>query len=456
MAVDVFMPKMSDHMESGEIVEWFVGEGDLVQEGQPIVEIVTDKVTAEIEAPASGILKGIRKGVEKGKHIPVGETIAFIANKGEQVPVLSPFVQVEEQSREGQAPGVQKGPGIEVNQITDATPVAVQTARKYGIDLGRVERSGPGRKVQKEDVLAYREQQAVQTMPSRRVKASPAAHRSARELGVDISLVPGTGPRSLVRESDVVSFHEHSIAAPGKAHAWEAEWLELTPIQKATGERMVLSATTVPQFSLSINAEMEKLLRVRKILMDRVEAGTGRRLSVTTLLIKIAADALRRCPRANAAYERGLIRLFREVNIGVAIGTDEGLLAPVIKKADLKSVIQINREMKTFEEKARTMRFNVEDLEGAHFTISNLGMYGIEHFNAIINPPQSMILAVGKILNVPVGTEKNSIILKKLMNITLSVDHRCLDGVQGAQFLALIKQSIEKPEMFITEGENAS
>ncbi|KKK89907.1 hypothetical protein LCGC14_2728410, partial [marine sediment metagenome] len=324
------------------------------------------------------------------------------------------------------------------------------------IDLNKVESSGPGRKVQKEDVLAYREQQTVQTMPSGKVKASPAARRLARELGVDISLVPGTGPGSLVRESDVVSFNDHSIAASGKAHTGEAEWLKLTPIQKATGERMVLSTSTVPQFSLSISAEMEKLLWVREILMDRVEAGTGRRLSLTTLLIKIVADALRRSSRVNAAYENGLIRLFREVNIGVAIGTDEGLIAPVIKKADLKSVNQINGEIKTFEEKARTMRFDVEDLEGAHFTISNLGMYGIEHFNAIINPPQSSILAVGKILNTPVGTENNSIMLKKLMNITLSVDHRCLDGVQGAQFLALIKQSIEKPEMFITGGENAS
>jgi pyruvate dehydrogenase E2 component (dihydrolipoamide acetyltransferase) len=456
MAVDVFMPKMSDHMESGEIVEWLVDEGDLVQEGQPIVEIVTDKVTAEIEAPSSGVLKGIRMGAEKGMHIPVGETIAFIANEGEQVPVLLPLMQAEEQSRDMQTPDVQKGPETEEHQIAVATPVAVQTAGKYGIDLDKVARSVPGRKVQKEDVLAYRKQQAAQTMPSGRVKASPAARRSARELGVDISLVPGTGPDSLVRESDVVSFREHSIAAPGIANAGEAEWLELTPIQKATGERMVLSATTVPQFSLSLSAEMENILQVREKLMDRVEAETGRRLSVTTLLLKIVADALRRYPRVNAAYERGHIKLFKEVNIGIAIGTDEGLIAPVVKKADLKSVIQINREMKTFEEKARTMKFNVEDLEGAHFTISNLGMYGIEHFNAIINPPQSSILAVGKILKTPVGTENNSIILKKLMNITLSVDHRCLDGVQGAQFLALIKQSIENPEMVITGGENAS
>jgi len=316
MAVEVFMPKMSDHMESGEIIEWLISEGQQVEEGQPIVEVMTDKVAAEIEAPASGLLRGIRRGVEKGSEVPVGETIAYIAAGDEQVPKLPPLIGIAEQT-------VRAEPGVAKAAEVEATPVAVKTAEKYGIDIKEVRGSGPGGKIQKQDVMALKKMREVQSEPLGVVKASPAARRRARELGVDLSLLRGTGPENMVRERDVQIFYERGVAQAGAAES--GELIELNPIQRVTGERMVLSATTAPQFSLSVHAEVDRLLCIRDIMMDRVENATGRRLSITTLLIKIAAEALRQYPRANASYEGGRIRLFRDINIGVAIGTDDSV-----------------------------------------------------------------------------------------------------------------------------------
>jgi pyruvate dehydrogenase E2 component (dihydrolipoamide acetyltransferase) len=179
--------------------------------------------------------------------------------------------------------------------------------------------------------------------------------------------------------------------------------------------------------------------------MERVVAETGERLSVTAILVKIVAAALKVYPRANASFEDGRVKLYSQVNIGVAMGTDEGLVVPVVKDADLKSLVQITQEMKRFQEKAAQMRFSSDDLSGSTFTISNLGMYGIDRFDAIINPPESAILAVGRIVKTPVGMPDDSIALRPMMSMTLTVDHRSMDGVQGAKFLAEIKGRIDKP-----------
>jgi pyruvate dehydrogenase E2 component (dihydrolipoamide acetyltransferase) len=473
MAIEVYMPKMSDHMESGEIIEWLVSEGGQVEEGQPIIEVMTDKVTAEIEAPASGILRGIRRGAVRGAEVPVGETIAYIAEKDEGVPELPPlrggggrassgdtpvsgFAAAGEKPKYrvtvANLPQCTGKPGVDAVPGIDATPVALRTAEKHGIDISEVKGSGTGGKIQKHDVLAMVERQKVQAVPPERVKASPAARRRAKKLGVDLSLLHGTGLDGIVRESDVDLFYNEQ----GAGAAGAAEFIELTSIQKITGERMSFSASTAPQFTLSVRAEVEKLMCIRDIMMDRVEAESGRRLSVTTLLIKIVAEALRQYPRANTSFESGRLRLYRDINIGVAMETEKGLIVPVVRGADHKSVRQINAEMKAFEEKASRMKFSGGDLEGGNFTITNLGMYGIDQFSAIVNPPQSSILAVGRIINTPVGTDEGAIVLKQLMTLTLSVDHRCMDGVQGARFLTLIRKMIEKPEIFMTGEANAS
>lgn len=446
MAVEFFIPKMSDHMERGEIVTWLVREGEHVETGQGILEIMTDKATAIVEAPASGVLKGIRKGVGPGTTVSVGVTIAFIAESDdEEVPELPPVLPSETEviQKTGEKPAA-----IERVSI-NATPVAMKLAEQFKVDLTQVKGSGTGGRIHKEDVLAYRANiQGGGPLPDR-VRASPAARRRAREAGIDIRAVRGTGPEGLVTEKDVIAYE--SVPSPTGVEKGE-EWLDLTPVQKLTGERMLYSVTTAPQFSLDVTADAEKLLWIRDGMMEQVESETGRRLSITTLLVKIVALALRMYPRACSSFDNGRLKIYKDVNINVAIGGPAGLVAPVIKNADRKTLSQINSELKLFEEKMKDMRFTSEELTGGYFTISNLGMFGIDRFRAIVNPPQSAILACGRIIQRPVGTSEKTIVLHPVMKLTLTVDHRCMDGIQGAQFLTLIKEMVENPFICIGGG----
>ena len=455
MAVEVFMPKMSDHMEVGEIIRWLVKEGDEVEQGQVIMEVMTDKVVADLEASASGILKGIREGVMDGAIVPVGETFAFIAEPDEEVPTLPPLAPAEGEE-EAPSPSIAPSPepvppapaeGAARSGPVRATPVARRLAKELGVDLSQVQGSGPGGRIKDEDVRAFAEaQKAKPPEAPKAVRASPVARRMARELGIDISQVTGTGPGDRIKEEDVRSYAEALSAAPAPQPVEaDAEWLELNSIQRLTGQRMLESVQTAPQFALTVSVDVTNLLWLREGLMERITAETGERLSVTTLLLKIAAASLKQYPRANASFENEKVKLHPQVNVGVAVGTDDGLVVPVIKNADKKSLVQVTQELKAFQEKAQQMRFTTEDLSGGTFTISNLGMYGIDRFNAIINPPESAILAVGRTVKTPVGMPDDSIALRPIISLTLTIDHRSMDGVQAAKFLAEIKERIEKP-----------
>ena len=208
---------------------------------------------------------------------------------------------------------------------------------------------------------------------------------------------------------------------------------------------MLESIQTAPQFALTVNLDVTNLLWLREALMERIVAETGERLSITAILVKIVAAALTQHPRANSSFENGKVKLHAQVNVGVAVGTDDGLVVPVIKAADQKTLAQVTQELKAFQEKAQQLRFTTEDLSGGTFTVSNLGMYGVDRFNAIINPPESAILAVGRTVKKPVGMPDDTIALRPMMSLTLTSDHRSMDGVQGAKFLAEIKEKIEKP-----------
>jgi len=451
MAVDVFMPKMTDHMDAGEIIRWLVNEGDPVEQGQVIVEVMTDKVVAEFEAPASGILKGIRPGATDGATIPVGETFAFIAQPGEQVPVLPPLTPAAGAGKQAEATAGAATPAsvpTEPGEIR-ATPVVRRLARELAVDLDRVPGTGPEGRISEEDVRAYSETQKVKTADEAAgsMRTSPLARRIAKELGVDLALMQGTGPGGRIREEDVRAFAATLKAEPAAPVSVPPadEWMDLSAVQRLTGQRMLESVQTAPQFALNVGVDATNLLWLREALLERILAETRERLSVTALLTKIVAAALKSCPRANASFENERIRLHEQVNVGVAVGTDEGLVVPVIKNADGKTLGQISRELKAFRDKAERMRFTGDDLSGGTFTISNLGMYGIDRFDAIINPPQAAILAVGRIIKTPVGMPDGSITLRPMMSMALTVDHRAMDGVQGARFLAEIKARIEKP-----------
>jgi pyruvate dehydrogenase E2 component (dihydrolipoamide acetyltransferase) len=208
---------------------------------------------------------------------------------------------------------------------------------------------------------------------------------------------------------------------------------------------MLESVQTAPQFALTVDVGTTNLLWLREAMMERVQSETGERLSVTAMLVKIVAAALQKYSRANASFEDGRVKLHPQVNVGVAVGTDDGLVVPVIQEADTKSLVQITQELKAFQEKAAKMRFTSEDLSGGTFTISNLGMFGVDRFTAIINPPESAILAVGRTVKTPVGMPDDTIALRPMMNLTLTIDHRSMDGVQGAKLLAEIRELIETP-----------
>lgn len=400
MPVEVFIQKMTDHMESGRIIRWLVKEGEEVKQHQPIMELETDKAVAELESPASGILKGIRPGAVEGAQVPVGESLAFIVQSGEEAPILRPLPIKSPQS---------------VSQLA-VTRTEIEDTR---------------------------------TESMRQVRAVPAVRRIARELGIDLALLTGSGPDGKIREEDVRAFAAASAQKNMVAvTSASAEWAELAAAQRITGQRMLQSIQTVPQFALSVSADMTNALQFREALMK--DNACGQRPSITVLLVKIVAGRLKHHPRANASFQDGRIKLHREVNVGVAIGTEGGLVVPVIKEADQKSLVQIARELQTFREKANQMRFSPDDLSDGTFTISNLGMYGVDQFNAIVNPPQSAILAVGRIIKVPMAL-RDTVTVLPVMNLTLSIDHRVLDGVQAAKFLSEVKECLQRSDLLREE-----
>ncbi len=466
MAVEVFMPKMSDHMEAGIIIGWLVKEGDKVDRGQPILELETDKAAVELEAPDSGIIRGLRVGVGPGASVPVGETIAFIAKTpDESLPSLPPLGGAGAESTQqavdvaSTVSAVDTQAPLEEGGPVRAVPAVRRLARDLGVDLQQVKGSGPGGRILEADVHAHiqAQSQAAKALPpvtseksEEALAISPVARRMAQELGVDISKVkPITAPGRITKE-DVRAFVEAGETFEASPVSGESiDWVELTRAQLMTGQRMVESVHNAPQFALTTSADMTRALELRETLLARIEAETGARLSVTGLLVLIVANALKRYPRANASFVDGRVKLHKQVNIGVAVGTEAGLVVPVIHDADKKSLAEITRELKSLQEKVSRMRFGPNDLTGGTFTISNLGMFGIDHFHAIINPPESAILAVGRIIKTPLGMADDSIALRPIMKMTLSIDHRSLDGMQGAKFLALVKEQLEQPYLIL-------
>lgn len=400
MPTEVFIPKMTDHMETALLNRWLVQPGDRVERGQPILEVETDKASAEVEAPASGILAGIR--VQQGAEVPVGEVIAFILQPGEAVPE-SPGSSAAA-AKEQAAPAAPKDQPSDIQ--TPASPVEGDA-----------------------------------------VRATPVARRVAKELGVDLRQVKGGGPQGRIREEDVrAAFQARAAQPPVSAPvAGAQEWIELSRAQLITGRRMAESVQTAPHFALTSTVDVTETLRRQAGLSEQIRAATGCKLTLSTMLVKVCAEALRRYPRANVSFHEGRLRRHARVNIGIAIGTEEGLVVPVIKNAAQKNLAEIVTLLEEYRRRAQEKRLTPDELGGGTFTISNLGMYGIDQFTAIINPPESAILAVGRVKKAPVVIADETLALRSVMTLTLSIDHRSLDGVHGARLMAEIKQLLEQP-----------
>lgn len=404
MSTEFYIPKMSDHMEQGVFIEWLVAEGDAVNEGQPILIIDTDKVVAEVDAPASGFLKGVRPGLGEGVTIAVGETVAFIVeDMTEEVPVLTPL---------GESGAPADVPGVAEPRETTAT-IADQSSQ-----------DGPN---------------------DGAIRATPAGRRAARELDIALASVPGSGPGGRVSERDVRQFAEKSSAGKPSdtTDVGGTGWLELTRVQEITARRMVESTTTVPQFALTKRLDVTAVLARR----NQLGAESSSKPSITAYLVKAAALALAEHPRVNGFFRDGRVELNPAINVGVAIGVDYGLIVPVIHKADGLSVTEIADRLANLRALADRQALGPGDLEGGTFTLSNLGMFGVDEFHAIVNPPQSTILATGSVSRDLVVDDAGAIRIRDRMPATVTADHRSLDGVAVARFLTSISEFLESDEL---------
>ena len=399
MAVEVSLPRLGQGMESGTIVRWLKQEGDKVEKGEALYELDTEKVTQEVEADASGTLLKILAG--EGEEIAVGKRIAVIGEEGEEVPDAGEAAQeVDEDVQEEGSPGPAREDERERGREADAEQVT-EPAHADG-----------------------------------RVKASPLARRIARERNIDLRSLIGTGPEGRVVAEDV----ERAAATPAHATAGaaplEAEVVQLSSLRRTIAKRLT-KAWEAPAFEISMSADMTRSLALRERVRDQ-------KVTVTDVLTKLCAIALLRHREVNAHFVDDELRIFPSAHVGLAVATERGLVVPVQQEADKKSLVQLAAERSALVGRAREGKLSQADLEGGTFTISNLGMYGVEQFIAVLNPPQAAILAVGAIEERPVA-EDGELVVRPMMSLTLTCDHRAIDGAKAAEFLREVKTLLEEP-----------
>lgn len=445
MATEIIMPVLGMTMESGIIVEWMKEEGDSVTEGEVLFNVETDKSVMEVEAKASGTLLKILHG--PGDDVPIQQVIGYIGEAGEVI-----------------ADAGDPGDG-------DAATVGTTDGTANGTAGGQYALTAAGAAggtTSGEDIAAAAgaatpgPPDSATPGPPGRVKISPKARRHARDLGIAIEHIAGTGPGGRIVFSDVEAFAARTAAAapapapaPAVAPAPTAasagpgskrvqRRAPLSGLRKVAATRLAESASTVPHFYLTMDVDMTRLTGLREQLIAYGEKRGLARVSVNDLIIKAAGIALRAFPAVNASLEDGEVVEYADVNVGFAVALDDGLVVPVVASADQKSVFDIAAATRTLGEKARGKGLGPEDYGYGTFTISNLGMFGVDQFTAIINPPEAAILAVGRVKDTPVAVD-GKVEIKAMMSATLSSDHRLIDGAVAGQFLAHLREILEQP-----------
>ena len=455
MAKEIIMPALGMAQETGTLLTWHKREGDTVNKGELLMTVATDKTDVEIEAPANGILRGVI--LKEGEDAPVGQVIAWLLAAGEAIPGAKQNGPAAPPTPA--APAAQ--PAAAPTAPLPATPVAARMAAEHGIDLRLIKASGD--RIQKEDVLAYLAEQDKPAQPATtssstvngKVLASPKARRLASEQGVDLATLTGSGPDGAIIAADVVAAAQAKpVAAPAVI---EAAPLTQSPITQSPAvqpteaipmsrpwrimaQRLQQSWTTVPHFYLERDVNASALGQWRKALQAR----SSTKITYSDLMVKTVAAALRKHPRLNASWQNEQIIGNAEINVGLAVAVEDGLLVPVVHNADRLGLAEIAARRIDLVEKAQNGKLPPADLTNGTFTISNLGMFGVERFNAIVNPPQAAILAVGAIVDrvVPVNGQPA---VQPMMTLTLSCDHRVVDGARAAQFLQTLISYIEEP-----------
>ncbi|MFQ5528999.1 MAG: pyruvate dehydrogenase complex dihydrolipoamide acetyltransferase [Gemmatimonadota bacterium] len=425
MATKVVMAQLSPTMEEGKLVEWKVKEGDQVEAGDIVAEVETDKANMDIEALHGGVVRALLAA--EGDVVEVGALIGVIAEADEDISALLES-----------APPRAAAPKAPAEPVPDPAPPE------------------PAASPAPEAPSAAPATTAQIPLTSGRIKVSPVARRMAESAGLDLAVVSGSGPGGRVIKADV----EAAIAtggapvaasapagpptpamAPAGAPRLEEQRIELSQMRKAIAKRLVQSIGPVPHFFLTTEIDMGPVLDLRKSLNARLSEG---KVGVNDLLIKVAAEALARHPEINASFDGDAIRRHGSVDIGIAVAVPDGLITPVLRDADRKGLLRISAEATDLVVRARNRRLTPEEYQGATFSISNLGMFGIDEFTALINPPEGAILAVGQTVEKPV-VQDGEIVVRQRMRVTMSCDHRVIDGATGAAFLQTFRAMLENP-----------
>jgi pyruvate dehydrogenase E2 component (dihydrolipoamide acetyltransferase) len=421
MATKVHMEALSPTMEEGQLVQWLKSEGDAISNGDILAEIETDKATMELVARGDGILRKIF--LAAGGTAGVGEVIGVIAAADEDISSIA-----------GVGAGAPAAAPPAAADAHVAAPVAPPVAAVAPAAVPAAAPAAAPASAQGEGA---------------RVKASPLARRLAEEMGVDIARVSGSGPGGRIVKRDVEDAKVSGVAAPVAAPAtWATDGVEFedfptSQMRKTIAKRLVTSIGPVPTFYLTMDIDMGRVIDARKSINAMLEKD-GIRISVNDIVLKATAAALRQHPNCNAQWHDGFIRRFNAVHIAVAVAIDDGLITPVIKNAHAKGLTQISSEVRELAVRARDKKLTPDEYTGSTFSLSNLGMFGIHEFTAIINPPESGILAIGGIEETPVVVD-GQVTVRPRMRITMSCDHRVIDGAQGSRFLQTLKTMLEEP-----------
>ena len=440
MATQVIMPKLSPTMEEGQLSRWLKKEGDKVSMGEPLAEIDTDKATMEMQALGSGVLRKIL--IQEGESAPLGQLIAIIGEPDEDVSALISQAASAAAEKESAAP--------------EAAPASVAAAIENVAAKGTASAAvatGNGRQ----------EPRHLESAAAGRLIVSPLAARMAAESGIDLRSVSGSGPGGRIIKRDVEELisqakspvpttsqtpQRHLRAVPGspfqrpataQASAYRDE--PISEMRRTIAKRLVSSLGPVPHFFLTTEIEMDRAAEMRKGIN---ELDPELKISLNDIIIKVAAAALMQHRQVNASFQDKVVRYYEHADIGVAVAIDEGLITPIVRAADQKSLSEIAAEVRDLAERARNRKLRLEEFTGATFSISNLGMFGIEEFTAIINPPEGAILAVGAMSPKPV-VRNNEMVVRQMMRVTMSCDHRVVDGATGAKFLQTFKKILENP-----------
>jgi len=440
MATEVIIPALGVVVEKVKIVNWFKGEGDRVEKGEPLLEIESDKVMTEIVSPASGVLGSVL--YEAGAEVGITMVVAVIVGEGESVPETYRQKATVSAPPAVPTPPSAVSPEAELRQPANAAPVARKLAEEKGVDLSLVKPTGPHGTIMKKDVEAYLASKALEE-EKKPHKVSGVARKVAAEFQVDLEVIQGTGISGRIMKADVLKALEPS--PPLKEGERPAEQvIPMSKMRQVIARRLSESAFTAPHIYLFTEVEMGKVLDLRESILEEFERRFGIRLSVNDFLIKAVALTIREFPFFNASVRGNEIHIHPEINVGLAVALDEGLIVPAIPNTDKLGLGQIVQQRAELVERARKGKLTIEEIQRGTFTISSLSNFDISFFTAIINPPQTGILSVGKIQD-QLFLEKGEVKAKRVSTFGLSSDHRIIDGAVAAKFLQTLKKRMENP-----------